>query len=272
MLKKQKIFCFTVSVIAFAVLVIFMAGCGQQAEIEKQKEIARIVIEEAWNKGNLDVLDEHYSQDYVYHHTPYPDIKGLDAYKKYIMDNRTNYPDIKLAIKDLVVEGNKVFMRGTYRGTQKGTSPTLGISTGKQVDFEWCSISHKADGKIVEDWGYIDWLGFMQQLGYKSMPPLTEKTFARVTLTKSNPGKTEEAIKIYQDSVVPDAKSQNGFRGVYLFSDFKTGKGISIAIWDSEEDAIANEQSGYYQKQIDRFKDIFTSTPIREGYVLTVQE
>ncbi|MFC1542107.1 antibiotic biosynthesis monooxygenase family protein [Candidatus Latescibacterota bacterium] len=114
--------------------------------------------------------------------------------------------------------------------------------------------------------------GWNQQLGYKISPPLSESTFARVTLTQSNPDKIEETIKIYKKSVVPDAQAQNGFRGIYLLSDFKTGKSISIAIWDTEEDAIANEQSGYYKEQVDRFKDIMTAPPIREGYIVTVQE
>jgi hypothetical protein len=56
-----------------------------------------------------------------------------------------------------------------------------------------------------------------------------------------------------------------------LLSDFKTGKGISIGIWDSEADAIASEQSGWYKAQVDKFKDLFTAKPIREGYVVTVQ-
>ena len=133
-------------------------------------------------------------------------------------------------------------------------------------------VSHKENGKYVEDWRFIDGISLRQQLGYKIVPPLTENTFARVTLTQMNPDKMEDAVKIYKESVVPDAQSQNGYRGVYLLSDFKSGKSISIAIWDTKEDAIANEQSGYYKGQVDRFKDIMTAPPIREGYTVTVQE
>jgi hypothetical protein len=55
-------------------------------------------------------------------------------------------------------------------------------------------------------------------------------------------------------------------------NDFKAGKAISISIWDGEADAIVNEQSGYYKTQVDRFKGMFTAPPVREGYVVTVQE
>lgn len=102
--------------------------------------------------------------------------------------------------------------------------------------------------------------------------PITVNTFARVTITQMKPEKVAEAVKIYGEIVVPDAKKQKGFRGIYLLSDFKTGKGFSIALWDSETDAIANEQSGYYKAQVDKFKDFLTAKPIREGYTVTVQE
>jgi len=273
MFRSKHIYSFVIIVITFAALLVYMAGCGQQnVKNEALKAQTRRIIEEAWNEGNLDVLDEYYAADYVYHRTPFPDIKGLDAYKQYIRDNRSSYPDVKLTVKEIVIEGDMVVIRGTYQGTQTGPSPTLGITTGKKVDFEWCSVSRRVNGKTVEDHQYVDWLGFMQQIGYKMSPPLSESTFARVTVTQMNIEKMDEAVKIYQENVVPNAKSQKGYRGVLLLSDYKTGKGYSIAIWDSEEDAISNEESGYYKEQVGKFKDIMTAKPVREGYRVTVQE
>ena len=95
--------------------------------------------------------------------------------------------------------------------------------------------------------------------------------YARVTLVQCNVDKVDEAVNIYKDSVVPAAKSQKGYRSMLLLTDRKTGKGISIACWDTEEDANANEQSGYYQEQLGKFKDVFTAPPVREGYDVNVQ-
>ena len=83
--------------------------------------------------------------------------------------------------------------------------------------------------------------------------------------------KFDETTGIFRDSVLPAAKSQKGYKGAYLFTDRKTGKGISITLWDSEENAITNEQSGYYQEQLGKFKDSFTATPVREGYEVSIQ-
>ena len=95
--------------------------------------------------------------------------------------------------------------------------------------------------------------------------------FARLTIVQARPDTIAEVTKIYEENVVPAAKSQKGYKSVYLLADRKTGKGVSISIWDSEEDAIANEQSGYYQEQVDRFKDFLTAPPVQEGYEVTVQ-
>ncbi len=95
--------------------------------------------------------------------------------------------------------------------------------------------------------------------------------FARLTIVQMKTDKMDETIKIFEDSVVPAAKSQKGYQGAYLLTDRNTGKGISCSLWDSEEDAIANEQSGYYQEQVGRFKDFFTAPPVQEGYEFSVK-
>ncbi|RLC29039.1 hypothetical protein DRH13_06285 [Candidatus Woesebacteria bacterium] len=95
--------------------------------------------------------------------------------------------------------------------------------------------------------------------------------FARLTIAQGMINKLDESIKIYEDSIIPAAKSQKGFQGAYLLTDRNIGKFISCTLWDSEDDAFANEQSGYYQEQIDKLKDFLTAPPVREGYEVSVQ-
>jgi len=96
--------------------------------------------------------------------------------------------------------------------------------------------------------------------------------FARLTITQSKIESFDEMVKLFSESVVPAAKSQKGYIGILLLTDRTTGKAISIALWESEEDAIANEESGYYQEQVAKFKDYFTAPPVREGYEVTVKD
>jgi heme-degrading monooxygenase HmoA len=95
--------------------------------------------------------------------------------------------------------------------------------------------------------------------------------FARLTIVQANIDKLDETVKIFKESVAPTAKSQKGFYGAYLLTDRKTGKGISISLWNSEQDAVANEQSGYYQEQLNKFKGFFTAPPVHEGYEVSLQ-
>ncbi|MBN2409023.1 MAG: antibiotic biosynthesis monooxygenase [Candidatus Aminicenantes bacterium] len=95
--------------------------------------------------------------------------------------------------------------------------------------------------------------------------------YARVTVINVKPDKVDEAIALYANSVVPAAKSQQGFIGLYLLSDKPTGKGMAITMWESEMDALANERSRYYQEQLVKFIEFFQSPPIREGYEISVR-
>ena len=62
-----------------------------------------------------------------------------------------------------------------------------------------------------------------------------------------------------------------GFVTGYVLTNRETDKGIAISIWNKEEDAVANEQSGYYQEQVDKVKHLFAALPVREGYEVSIQ-
>lgn len=52
--------------------------------------------------------------------------------------------------------------------------------------------------------------------------------FARLTTTQMKIDRLDEAVKLYEESVIPAAKSQRGYRGVYFLIDRKTGKGVTF--------------------------------------------
>ncbi len=95
--------------------------------------------------------------------------------------------------------------------------------------------------------------------------------YARVVTVQIQPDKSDEAIRIYRDSVVPAAKQQRGFKGLYDLVDPKTGKGLSIALWDTEADMVAGEASGYLREQLAKFAAMFTAPPTTERYQVAVQ-
>jgi heme-degrading monooxygenase HmoA len=126
----------------------------------------------------------------------------------------------------------------------------------------------KRNISIVLMVGFVFSLCVVATLANKEDTP----AFARLTITQSKIESFDEMVKLYSESVVPAAKSQKGYLGILLLTDQTTGKAISIALWESEEDAIANEKSGYYQEQVAKFKDYFTAPPVREGYEVSVKD
>jgi heme-degrading monooxygenase HmoA len=95
--------------------------------------------------------------------------------------------------------------------------------------------------------------------------------YARIATVQIQPGKLDEAIRIFRDSVVPAARQQKGFKSIVLLTDRNTGKGISIGTWETEADMIANEASGYLQEQFAKFSSVFAAPPVREHFEVSVQ-
>jgi heme-degrading monooxygenase HmoA len=83
-------------------------------------------------------------------------------------------------------------------------------------------------------------------------------------------GKTQEAIDLYTNSVVPAAKAQKGFGGAYLMTDAASGKALSITVWESQANMEAGEAGGYYQEQIAKFGSLFTAPPVIDHYEVSV--
>ena len=130
---------------------------------EEIKANASRIIEEAVNKGNMAVLDEILSPNYVYHN-PRGDIKGPVGLKQFFTMLRTSCPDLDASIEDMIAEGNMVAYRFTLRGTFIGEM--MGMApTGNQFAYPEAHFVRFEDGKEVEEWPYADSLSLYKQLG-----------------------------------------------------------------------------------------------------------
>ncbi len=130
--------------------------------------------EEAWSKGNLEVVDEVYAPSFLIN----GERMSADTMKQAIQYYRTVFPDLQISVEDLVAEGDTVVYRWVWRGTQHGElteSPFGPIpATGKQVTIQGISTQRYEHGKVVADWFNWDALGLYQQLGVIPTPDQTE--------------------------------------------------------------------------------------------------
>jgi heme-degrading monooxygenase HmoA len=90
--------------------------------------------------------------------------------------------------------------------------------------------------------------------------------FARTTTIQLKIAFIDKALEIYKNSIVPAAQAQKGLIELNFLLDRDSGKALSIAIWETEEDAKANEESLYYQEQLIKLRSFYANPPIKEGF------
>ena len=131
----------------------------------ENKALMARYFNEAWNEGNLDVLDELIAPDYVNHNPAFPGLpNGPEGLKPIMAGFRAGFPDLRFVIEEQIEEGDRVVTRFTARGTQTGEF--MGIPpTGRSIEVAGIQIERIVDSKIVEHWRVSDDLGMLTQLG-----------------------------------------------------------------------------------------------------------
>ena len=132
---------------------------------EENKAVVRRVIEEMFNKGNLDAADELVAPDFVDHDPAMPEeVRGPEGFKEFAAAYRAAFPDLHVEIEEQIAEGDLVATRWTAIGTHDGD--LMGIApTGNQVTQPGMDITRVSDGKIAETWEGYNSMVMMQQIG-----------------------------------------------------------------------------------------------------------
>ena len=126
------------------------------------------IFDEAFNQGNLDVVDEVLSPDHNAHNDFGGAPNGPQGLKCLIAMFRNAFPDLHCTLEDEIRQGDKLAahwtMRGTHNGLFMGNSPT-----GKSIEVQGIIFARTENGRIVEDWTLVDEMGILEQLGL--VPP-----------------------------------------------------------------------------------------------------
>lgn len=136
---------------------------------EENKAVARRVVEEVVNQGNMAAADALFTADYVDHTVPPGLPPGLEGFKMFFTAFRAAFPDVHYHIEDEIAEGDMVVHRLMGHGTMKGDFQGM-PATGKSATWGEMHIGRFVGGKIAEHWANVDQLGMLQQLGLAPMP------------------------------------------------------------------------------------------------------
>lgn len=120
------------------------------------------VIDEGFNRGNLDALDDLVAPDLVEHQSGIR--PGRDGLKAAIAALRTAFPDLHLVIEDSASGGDRTWIRMRGTGTHQG--PFMGLpATGRPIEITVIDVCRFEGDRLVEHWGVADRFAVGQQLG-----------------------------------------------------------------------------------------------------------
>jgi steroid delta-isomerase-like uncharacterized protein len=158
--------------IALLLIVSTESARAQGVDIEANKLLVRSAVEEFFNQKNLDAADEFLTVDCIQHEPDGSVTVGIENIKQVTMGLFNGFPDLRIAIDDVIAEGDKVIGRftnyfGTHQGEFAGMPPT-----GNEVTFIAIATFRIANGKIAEILQRPDFLGIFEQLGV--VPPTRE--------------------------------------------------------------------------------------------------
>jgi predicted ester cyclase len=133
-------------------------------DVAEREMQVRDFVEQVWNGRGYEAASDLYSENYV---SPFG--TGPSARVEPIRRYHQAFPDLHLDVEELIVAGDTVVLRMTFRGTDTGGY--LGRSpTGRAVE-EWVvDIMHFEDDKVVSEWIGADKLGLFIRLGVLDDP------------------------------------------------------------------------------------------------------
>jgi predicted ester cyclase len=115
------------------------------------KDLTLRWFDEIWNRKNPEVIRELMDTEGV-GCTEGGEVVGPEAFvEQMFVPLHEAFPDLRLTLHGVIVEGEESVVRWTAAATQAG--PLLGIAaTGKKVTFSGMTWLRFRDGKVVEGW------------------------------------------------------------------------------------------------------------------------
>lgn len=128
-------------------------------------DLIKRFYEDVLGGGNLDLIDELATDDFVNHEEGIPgQPPGKEGVSFFVTTLRDAFPDINAKVGVTLEEGNLASAQTILSGTHKGKFMEVPASD-KSFEIETIDIIRIEDGKVAEHWGVTDTMSLMQQIG-----------------------------------------------------------------------------------------------------------
>ena len=116
----------------------------------QQKTIARTFVEEIFNARKTEMAKNFVTPDIIYHGMA-EEVKSLEEFKKWVAEDLSAFPDMKVTILDDFGEQNKIAIRWTLKATHEKDFADF-PATHKKFETQGVEIFHFDGDKIKEAW------------------------------------------------------------------------------------------------------------------------
>jgi steroid delta-isomerase-like uncharacterized protein len=131
---------------------------------EKTRSIARAILDAA-DRRDVAAMAAAYRDDVQVEWLPVGVFRGKQTVSEFWAQVFAAVPDSRLAVTNLIVEGDQAIAEWRWTGTFSG-SPYIGIhATGHGVDFRGCDVMRFVDGLLSGESVYFDGLRWARQIG-----------------------------------------------------------------------------------------------------------
>jgi steroid delta-isomerase-like uncharacterized protein len=117
-------------------------------------KIARKFVEEIFNARRTEEAKNFVTPDVVYHGMG-EEVSGIEEFKKWVSEDLSAFPDMKITILDDFGDQNKIAIRWTLEATHEKDFADI-PATHKKFETQGADIFHFEGDKIKEAWTICD--------------------------------------------------------------------------------------------------------------------
>jgi predicted ester cyclase len=172
--KKEKsmknLFTVVIYFLGMSLLALLITSCTQkenkqESQLEANKAVVMRAWEEAFNQGKMNVVKEIFDENYV-ESSPYKtyEPRGIERVKEADEWMKSVFGNLHFQVEQMIAEGDFVFSRAMATGTHIGDFMAI-PATNKPVRFAVVVVSKVKNGKIVQDWSFVDTQAILKQIG-----------------------------------------------------------------------------------------------------------
>ena len=120
---------------------------GGTATLERNKRLVIGHFDAFVNKKDLGAIDRNMAPGFLDHDGPGGKQTDREGDRAMMAGMHKMIPDLRVEVKDIVAEGDKVMVRNLWTGTR--------ADTGQRIEFHGFVLWRIASGKIVERWATV---------------------------------------------------------------------------------------------------------------------